>query len=285
MKRLISYAAVLLAVFLAPCARADSESKMIGLGVPSEVAEFISIKLLTLDSSGRIVLPAVANKAVILGYSSKTKLSVTGDGVDTTTIVFGDGVPTRAHLDIRGATTDGDDDGYILIGAGGGNNLERGAAIVLYGNETTGGNHGDLKLDAGNVSGGDVEIIIPRTLGDNSSYRRAWYWPQGTGDFTNDLTYGTDIIFAKSGTTFRIDSDTAASACKGTGTFNGTTAVTISTTCAATSMHVSLTPTSDPTGSTAAYCWVASIANAVSFTVDCDQANDGTFSWLIVKEG
>lgn len=93
------------------------------------------------------------------------------------------------------------------------------------------------------------------------------------------------IAFASTGDTLAIDSGTAASACKGTGTFNGTTAVVVSTTCAATGMHVSLTPTSDPTGTTAAYCWVTSIVDATSFTVDCDQANDGTFSWVIIKEG
>lgn len=94
-----------------------------------------------------------------------------------------------------------------------------------------------------------------------------------------------DLILNTTGTTIAVDSGTAASACKGSGTFNGTTAVVISTTCASTSNMVMITPTSDPTGATAAYCWHSATSNGVSFTVDCDQANDGTFNWLIVKEG
>lgn len=101
---------------------------------------------------------------------------------------------------------------------------------------------------------------------------------------TDALTMDGDISFSTSGNTVAIQEATAGAACSGTLTFNGTTAVVVSTTCAATGARIFLTPTSDPTGSTAAYCWVASISNGVSFTVDCDQANDGTANWIIFKE-
>lgn len=107
---------------------------------------------------------------------------------------------------------------------------------------------------------------------------------QLAGKIANDFK-PKGVTINTTGFTIAIDSSTSASRCKGTGTFNGTTAVTVATTCAATSMHVAVTPTSDPTGSTAAYCWVTNIVNGTSFDVDCDQANDGTFSWVIIKEG
>lgn len=96
-------------------------------------------------------------------------------------------------------------------------------------------------------------------------------------------TYG--LKFVNTGETIAIDSGTAASACKGTSTYNGTTAVTISTTCAATDMVVLHSPTSDPSGSTASQCWFTNVVNGTSFDIDCDSANDANFSWLIIKEG
>lgn len=101
------------------------------------------------------------------------------------------------------------------------------------------------------------------------------------GDITS--TAG-DVVMSTSGKTIRLQEATAGDKCMGSGTFNGTTAVVVSTTCALTASRVFLTPTSDPTGSTAAYCWISAISNGVSFSVDCDQANDGTFNWIIINE-
>lgn len=94
----------------------------------------------------------------------------------------------------------------------------------------------------------------------------------------------TGLSLLASGQTIHIQEATAGSKCMGSVTYNGTTAVTVSTTCASTGARIFLTPTSDPTGSTAAYCWATNIVNGVSFDVDCDQANDGTANWLIIKE-
>jgi len=103
-----------------------------------------------------------------------------------------------------------------------------------------------------------------------------------------DAQYSTGITgnvnISTTGKTVAIQEATAGSACSGTVTFNGTTAVTKSTTCAKTGARIFLTPTSDPTGSTAAYCWVTNIVNNTSFDVDCDQANDGTANWVIFHE-
>lgn len=94
----------------------------------------------------------------------------------------------------------------------------------------------------------------------------------------------SDVNISTTGKTVAIQEATSASACSGTLTFNGTTAVVTSTTCATTGSRIFLTPTSDPTGSTAAYCWVSAISNGVSFSVDCDQANDSTANWIIFHE-
>lgn len=94
----------------------------------------------------------------------------------------------------------------------------------------------------------------------------------------------TDVVIATTGKTLSLQEATAASKCMGSVTFNGTTAVTVTTSCVLTSSRVFLSPTSDPTGSTAAYCWANNIVTGVSFDVDCDQANDGTANWFIIKE-
>jgi len=95
--------------------------------------------------------------------------------------------------------------------------------------------------------------------------------------------YSVDFNFI-AGKTIGIQEATSASKCMGSVTFNGTTAVTVSTTCATTGSRIFLTPTSDPTGATAAYCWVTNIVTGVSFDVDCDQANDGTANWIVIHE-
>lgn len=278
---------ILLAALISGTAYADEArvNRLMSKGIVSgAAAELDSSFQIDVDSSGNTEIDSAASKTIELKPQGleATKLAVSSNGTDVTSIVFGNGTPDRASLAIRGATTDGDDDGFIIIGPGGSNSLERGSAIVMYANETTGGNAGDLKLDCGNVANSVVEVITPQTVGDSGSYKVRWYWQQGTGNFYNDATDGGNIVLQKTGTTLDLESATAASACKGTGQYNGTTAVVVSTTCAATGDHISITPTSDPTGSTAAQCWYT-ISNGVSFSVDCDQANDSTFSWVIIK--
>lgn len=101
------------------------------------------------------------------------------------------------------------------------------------------------------------------------------------GDIT--ATAG-EFIASASGKTLSLQEATAGTKCMGTGTHNGTTAVTVSTTCATTASRIFITNTSDPTGSTAAECWVTNIVNATSFDVDCDAADDSTFNWIIFHE-
>lgn len=150
--------------------------------------------------------------------------------------------------------------------------IERGTAdeVVVYGGSASTG-HLDLRLANSSAkirfvgSGGGASW----TVDDNGVL---------------DNPSGGNLNLTAPGTSIAIEESSAAAACMGTVTFNGTTAVTKSTTCVTSASRVFLTPTSDPTGSTAAYCWVTNIVNGVSFDVDCDQANDGTANWFIIKE-
>lgn len=98
------------------------------------------------------------------------------------------------------------------------------------------------------------------------------------------FTASADLAMGTSGNTLSVQEATSGAKCMGSVTANGTTAVTVSTTCATTGSRILLTPTSDPTGSTAAYCWATNIVNGTSFDVDCDQGNDGTLNWFIIHE-
>lgn len=81
-----------------------------------------------------------------------------------------------------------------------------------------------------------------------------------------------------------LNDTTAASACVGTSTLNGTTAVTIATTCIETGDLVFLTRTSDPTLAVPGSMWATNIVTGVSFDIDADNAtDDSTVNWFIVK--
>lgn len=94
-----------------------------------------------------------------------------------------------------------------------------------------------------------------------------------------------DLVLPATGQTLKLHDGTAASACMGTSTLNGVTAVTVSTTCAATGARIFLTRTSDPTLAVPGSMWVTNIVDGVSFDIDADNAtDDSTVNWLIIKD-
>lgn len=99
------------------------------------------------------------------------------------------------------------------------------------------------------------------------------------------LTNG-DLSLVASGKTIEIETGTAASACAGSVTANGVTAVTVSTTCATTGSRIFVSRTSAvAAGVTEPGCWATNIVNGTSFDFDCnDAAEDSTFNWLILHE-
>jgi len=94
---------------------------------------------------------------------------------------------------------------------------------------------------------------------------------------------GAGLDLPVSGHTLILEDGTAASTCIGTGTFNGTTSVNIATTCIQTGDYVLITRNAAPSGTAICYTVASGIVNAVSFEVDCNAAETGTFSWMIIK--
>jgi hypothetical protein len=95
------------------------------------------------------------------------------------------------------------------------------------------------------------------------------------------LDYSTDFNFI-TGKTIGIQEATAASACSGTVTATGTTAVTVSTTCATTGSRIMIARNAAPSGT--AICWATNIVAGVSFDFDCSAAETSTFNWFIIHE-
>lgn len=91
-----------------------------------------------------------------------------------------------------------------------------------------------------------------------------------------------NVEMSTGGTTIAIQEGTAASACMGTASGNGTTGTVVSTTCAKTASRIFISRTSAPSGT--AQCWADTIVNNTSFLLDCSGAETGTFNWMIVQE-
>jgi hypothetical protein len=93
--------------------------------------------------------------------------------------------------------------------------------------------------------------------------------------------YSVDFAFI-TGKTIALQEATAASACSGSVTANGTTPVVISTTCSTTSQRFFLTKTS--TSTVNGSCYQSAVSNGVSTTITCLATDTGTYNWLIVHE-
>jgi len=93
--------------------------------------------------------------------------------------------------------------------------------------------------------------------------------------------YSVDFAFI-TGKTISIQEATAASACSGSVTANGTTPVVITTTCSATSQRLFLTKTS--TSAVNGSCYQSAISNGVSTTITCLATDTGSYNWMIVHE-
>ncbi len=273
---------VLLVTLLAVSAHADTCAKnLTGPFTPAQAVELCSSYGPGLtEGNGDFVikLDSDLQRLFTFGASSDTAL----------TLSYGDsGVTATQALTVGPSTADADDDATTcLAGGGAASDNSRGASVCAKGNESSAA--GDLDLGAGGASNSRILLDAPAANGTVAiaTAGQGIRWEvDANGDLLSSSSVGGNVTLRTTGKTVAIDSGTAASACRGTGTFNGTTAVTVSTTCAATGATVLVQPSSDPTGSTAAYCWFTNISNGVSFDVDCDQANDGTFHWIIIKEG
>lgn len=106
--------------------------------------------------------------------------------------------------------------------------------------------------------------------------------------FASDVVVTSgDLSLLATGKTIEYETGTAASACAGTSTTNGTTAVTISTTCAITGslIFISFTGDASGTGANVNQCWATNIQTGTSFDIDCADADmNATVVWLILHE-
>lgn len=252
-------------------------------------ANSANIDVLKVDSSDETILNADSGDTIKLSIAGTSEVGVGNDSL-TFAVVTG-GTPL-----ISTSSVDAADDNSLTLSSASAFGDGRGGTIRMYGNEVA-THGGKVNINAGNVATSSVNINLEHasstfnvtdttsgsllTLTNAGAMTTAAGITATTGNITS--TAGSFVASA-SGQTLHIQEATAGSKCMGSVTFNGTTAVTVTTSCAATGARILLTPTSDPTGSTAAYCWATNISNGVSFDVDCDQANDGTANWFIIKE-
>lgn len=233
---------------------------------------------LPIGSTGQVLVvgsngfPTWASTGGALGGATFTSLTSLGSGTITTNTVD---TTDNAAICIAGAGA------CVTSGI-------RGGYATFAGNEAS--DTGSVRIQSGNTATGLLTIYAPNAsayIGFGTNNNNDWQFIRSgsvTAFRNNASAAAGDIELSTTKTTLALQEGTAASRCMGPGTFNGTTAVTITTTCATTGSRIILTPTSDPTGATAAYCWYTNIVNNTSFDVDCDQANDGTFSWQIIHE-
>lgn len=104
---------------------------------------------------------------------------------------------------------------------------------------------------------------------------------ESTLSLTGDLTTDGNVDLNTSGKTIVLEDGTAASTCVGTATANGTSAVTIATTCAETGDYIFISANGADVNT--ANCWATNIVDGVSFDLDCDAASTTSFNWFIVK--
>ena len=255
-------------------ATAETAANLMGLGMPAQLAS-------ALASDARATADFVP--ATDDTYDLGTASLQWQDG-------FFDGVVTMDGAVIDGALTTGSNGG-LTIGDG-----TNGIEIISL-EDTTGTVRGHLDPTSSRLSlrtntahplnlgyNGVNEVAVtdvtfePATTNDSTLGTSSLQWKGGW--FSDHLRLGT------TGATVAIEDDTAASTCAGTATANGTTAVTVSTTCAGTSDYIFISRTSAvAAGVTEPGCWATNIVNGVSFDLDCnDAAEDSTFIWWIVKQ-
>lgn len=253
--------------------------------------DWVALNLTFANATAKII-PGTTSLSIRNNADSATNLGITDAGLITVRNNITSSLTTGTTIVGTGTA------GFWKMAGGATATVADGGFINVYGN--TQANIGSVYMFSGNAAGS----LITMELGSatslwavrNSSGGNFWSIPAASGTLTESATNGGGITLAKIGTTIAltatgqtlaVDSGTAASACKGTTTANGTTAVTVSTTCAATGAIVIAQRTSVvAAGVTEPGCWTTNIVNGTSFDLDCnDAAENSTFAWWILKEG
>lgn len=247
-------------------------NRLQGVGIAPEAASEIS------QSSG--VTP---KDTFVFEIDNDPQRKITLDSASDVAIssTWGDGGTTAVQKFALGASTaDADDDSSTCLTAGGLSSgycdgTTRGSSLFMYGNEvpTYGG---VLYLQNGNVSGADMFMT---TMDDFIVTNIS-----GTNAFIVDAPTG-DVSLPKSGSTIALQEATPSTACMGTATPNGTTNVTVTTSCAVTGSRVFFSRTGAVTNM--ASISVTTAPNNTSFQFASTGASDtlaGSVVWMIIKE-
>lgn len=204
-------------------------------------ADNANLDVLRVDSGDSVELNAITGEAIEFQVNKLNQWTISASGLvqdatANTPIIF---TGATGSVSIRNDTSDGSDNKEILIAGGGAAGATRGGRIWVYGNEVPllggavylqGGDvaSGDIVLKAGNNAGATVDFMVNNLK-----------WSiNNSGHLTSDATNGGDLIFGGSGDTISVQEATAATACMGAATPNGTTPVAVTTSCATTGSRV-----------------------------------------------
>jgi hypothetical protein len=248
-------------------------------------ANTTNVDILQLDNGDNTILNAATGGSVFLrAANDANRYFEFGSASDAALfLAYGDdGITAGQVFDVRATTADAADNGTVSVTGGGAVGSSRGAYVQVYGNES-GVGPGIADLVAGNVAGGKIRLYTfgaqPVEISTNNLLR---FSVSTAGDLVSDATSGGNIVMSKAGATLALQEGTAGAACSGTVTGTGTTAVTVATTCAKTGARIFISRNSAPSGT--AQCWTDTIVNNVSFNLDCDAAETGSFNWVIFQE-
>lgn len=275
MKRFIFLALFLLASVASAQTYSTSvqRQRYTGVGLAPEVAKELTSPLGISPSNALTIFPDNdPNRKLIIDSYSDTQISAS----------FGDGGATAAQKFGFGATTaDADDDSTMCMTGGGLNSSQycdgtnRGASLYLYGNEvaTYGGN---AYFQNGNIAGADMYM----TTSDDFIVTNI----SGTNALIVDAPTG-NVSLPASGSTIALQEATPSTACMGTATPNGTTNVTVTTSCAVSGARVFFSRTGAVTNM--ASISVTTAPNGTNFTFASTGASDTLASsvvWMIIKK-
>lgn len=252
MKKILLLVALLVATSAhAQSTRTQATANLMGLGMPGQLAAEVAglstglgvisnatylkwrnaansanIDALRVNASNQVVL--APNDTLILNQSSGSAYfggSLLGDGNNLLGI----------------DSTDAADSFLVQISGASAATTSRSGFGQFYGNEFA-SIGGTVRFQSGDTATGNIDLVATngagrvRILSDTGTPT----WDIRT-DLTSNATNGGGLIFAGSGDTVSVQEATAASACMGVATPNGTTPVAVSTTCATTGARVFFT--------------------------------------------
>ena len=220
------------------------------------------------SGSAVVALSANGSSGALTAAVSLTvpDITVSDDLSVTDDLTVGDDITLGTSSVINGTTS-------ILVGIGGTNqvSLTDGALLPVT----------DDDVDLGSASAEFQDAFFDGTVTADAISSSGSVTITGSSAHA-DIQNGS-VLFRASGRTIFLEDDTASSSCLGTATLNGTSAVTVSTTCITAGDKVFLTRTSETSATGNAF--VSNIVNGVSFDIDSDTASDdSTVNWFIVKQ-